>query len=148
MLRWLADANHLILVAPFSRSGSWDIISSDRFGPDVNFIDYALNSVFKRFAINASKVAIGGFSDGASYSLSLCLINGDLFTHILAFSPGFFYSPETFGKPEVYISHGTHDTVLPINPCSRKIVPDCKSKATIYYTTSLKDRIFLLKKLG
>jgi len=123
LLRWLADANNLIMLAPVSKDGSWDIISSNHFGPDVAFIDHVLNNVFKRFSINPSQVAIGGFSDGASYSLSIGLINGDLFTHIIAFSPGFFYSPVAFGKPEVFISHGTQDTVLPINPCSRKIVP-------------------------
>ncbi len=123
LLRWLADANNLIILAPVSTYGSWDIISSDHFGPDVAFIDHVLNNVFGRFAIDASQVAIGGFSDGASYALSLGLINGDLFTHIIAFSPGFFYSPQAFGKPEIFISHGTQDTVLPINPCSRKIVP-------------------------
>ena len=27
------------------------------------------------------------------------------------------------GAPRIYISHGTHDTVLPIDRCSRRIVP-------------------------
>jgi len=30
-----------------------------------------------------------GFSDGASYALSVGITNGDLFTHVIAFSPGF-----------------------------------------------------------
>jgi phospholipase/carboxylesterase len=34
-------------------------------------------------------VALEGFSDGASYALSLGIGNGDLFTHLIAFSPGF-----------------------------------------------------------
>ena len=123
LLQWLADANNLIILAPVSAYGSWDIISYNNFGPDVAFIDHALDNVFSSLAIDASQVAVGGFSDGASYALSLGLINGDLFTHILAFSPGFSYSPETFGKPKVFISHGTQDTVLPINSCSRKLVP-------------------------
>ncbi len=55
-----------------------------------------------------------GFSDGASYALSIGLTNGDLFTHVVAFSPG-FASPVTYtGKPPVFVSHGTHDEVLPI----------------------------------
>jgi predicted esterase len=123
LLRWLAEANNLIILAPVSTYGSWDIITAQHFGPDVAIIDHALTNVFEQFSINVSHVAIGGFSDGASYALCLGLINGDLFTHVIAFSPGFFYSPETFGKPPVFISHGTYDTVLPIDPCSRKIVP-------------------------
>lgn len=123
LLRWMADANDCILLAPVSRGSSWDIISTRYFGPDIAFINQALEIIFTRFAINTSQLAIGGFSDGASYALSVGLINGDLFTHVIALSPGFFYSPETFGKPEVFISHGMQDAVLPINSCSRKIVP-------------------------
>jgi phospholipase/carboxylesterase len=123
LLRPLADAAHIILVAPVSRSHSWDIINFDRFGPDIVFINQALTETFNRYSIDAKRIAIGGFSDGASYALSVGLTNGDLFTHIIAFSPGFYYSPELRGKPRVFISHGTADDVLPVNPCSRKIVP-------------------------
>ena len=38
-----------------------------------------------------------GFSDGASYALSLGAANGDLFTHIAAFSPGFMRPPVSVG---------------------------------------------------
>jgi predicted esterase len=34
-------------------------------------------------------LAVSGFSDGASYALSIGPANGDLFTHVMAFSPGF-----------------------------------------------------------
>ncbi len=30
------------------------------------------------------------------------------------------------GKPRVYVSHGTGDRVLPIDRCSRKIVPQLR----------------------
>jgi predicted esterase len=126
LLQPVADAAGLMLLAPFSRRGTWDIISEERFGPDVLFINQALEQVMQRFHIDTGKLALGGFSDGASYALSLGLINGDLFTHILAFSPGFYYAPGASGKPEVYISHGVHDRVLPVNPCSRRIVPKLK----------------------
>ena len=64
-----------------------------------------------------------GFSDGASYGLSLGLTNGDLFTHLIAFSPGFMAPATKRGKPPIFVSHGTHDGVLPIERCSRRIVP-------------------------
>ena len=123
LLQHLADSHNIILVAPASRGSSWDIINLDRFGPDVVFIHQALAKTFEQYSIDATHMAIGGFSDGSSYALSLGLINGDLFTHIIAFSPGFFYATETVGKPKVFISHGTKDEVLPIGPCSRRIVP-------------------------
>ena len=67
-----------------------------------------------------------GFSDGASYALSLGLTNGDLFTHVLAFSPGFMAPRKRRGKPRLFLSHGTRDRVLPIDPCSRRIVPQVR----------------------
>lgn len=133
LLRGVADANNLILLAPVSRHLSWDIISMRNFGVDIAFINSSLEVTFQRFNIDASKLAIGGFSDGASYALSVGLINGDLFTHILAFSPGFFYAPETFGKPAIFISHGVKDHVLPINPCSRTIVPKLEQNYDVVY---------------
>lgn len=128
LLKQYADANNIILVAPSSRASSWDIIVTESFGPDVRFIDRALEEVFGQYAIDTTRMAIGGFSDGASYALCIGLSNGDLFTHILAFSPGFVYTIENTGKPAVFISHGTKDRVLPIDPCSRRIVPRLKQK--------------------
>ena len=68
-------------------------------------------------------MAVGGFSDGASYALSLGITNGDLFTHVMAFSPGFMAPAGQMGSPRIFVSHGTRDGVLPIDRCSRKIVP-------------------------
>jgi predicted esterase len=71
-------------------------------------------------------LAIGGFSDGASYALSVGITNGDLFTHVIALSPGFMAPARQQGKPRLFISHGTRDQVLPIDRCSRKLVPQLK----------------------
>jgi predicted esterase len=89
-------------------------------------IDRALEQTFSRYAVDPGRVAIGGFSDGASYALSLGLTNGDLFTHVLAFSPGFMAPAARRGSPRVFVSHGTRDGVLPIERCSRKVVPQLK----------------------
>ncbi len=123
LIRHLADEANLILLAPKSRGGSWDIISCDRFGPDIALINQALIETFIRYNIDAAKLAIGGFSDGASYALSVGLTNGDLFSHIIAFSPGFFYTTEINGKSRLFISHGTFDDILLIGSCSHRIVP-------------------------
>jgi phospholipase/carboxylesterase len=121
-LRPLADAAGFILLAPASRQQTWDIIVG-RYGPDVAFIDAALGQTFGRYAVDPARVAVEGFSDGASYALSLGVTNGDLFSHVLAFSPGFMAPAGQRGSPRVFISHGTRDGVLPIDVCSRKIVP-------------------------
>jgi phospholipase/carboxylesterase len=118
----LADTAGVVLLAPESRGRSWDVLV-DGYGPDVEFIDQALEWALDRLALDTRKLAITGFSDGASYSLSLGLTNGDLFTHVIAFSPGFMAPASRRGKPPVFVSHGTHDKVLPIERCSRRIVP-------------------------
>jgi phospholipase/carboxylesterase len=121
-LEALADDTGAIILAVDSRRRSWDVIVGE-YGPDVAFIDRALEQTFARYAIDPARVAVEGFSDGASYALSLGITNGDLFTHVLAFSPGFMAPGGQEGQPHIFVSHGTRDDVLPIDSCSRKIVP-------------------------
>lgn len=128
LLRNYADEHNIILVAPASRLGSWDLIAAGAFGKDVIFTDQALDLVFRRYAVDPARIAVGGFSDGASYALCLGLTNGDLFTHVIAFSPGFFHTEAEQGNPAVFVSHGTRDRVLPIDPCSRRLVPRLQRK--------------------
>ena len=118
----MADALGVILLIPDSRDGTWDAIRGP-FGPDVDFVGRALEHTFERCAVAPGKIAIGGFSDGASYALSLGLDNGSLFTHVIAFSPGFTANRRPQGRPRIFISHGKSDNVLPIDACSRRIVP-------------------------
>ena len=120
-----ADALGIVLVAPPSRDVTWDVVLGG-FGPDVEFIDRALRVVFGEVAVDPERVAINGFSDGASYALSLGLTNGDLFTNIAAFSPGFVRSGDRVGKPRIFEAHGTKDRTLPIDRTSRRIVPDLR----------------------
>lgn len=118
----LADENGLILLAVDSRRQTWDVIVS-QYGSDITFIDQALEQTFSRYAIDPRHIAVEGFSDGASYALSIGITNGDLFTHVIAFSPGFIAPKEQRGKPRLFIAHGKLDNVLSIDRCSRRIVP-------------------------
>jgi predicted esterase len=122
LFQHLADASGLILLAPDSRDQTWDIILGG-YGSDIAFIDSALEQTFSRYAIDPARIAIAGFSDGASYALGVGITNGDLFTHVIAFSPGFMAPVAQRGEPRLFISHGKWDKVLPIDRCSRKIVP-------------------------
>lgn len=119
-----ADAGVALLV-PSSRSSTWDAIRGG-MGPDVSFLDRALAKVFGMINVDPARLAVGGFSDGASYALSLGLVNGDLFRRVIAFSPGFVVDGAAHGKPQFFVSHGTSDQILPIDRCSRRIVPDLK----------------------
>ena len=118
----LSDATNTIILGVDSRELTWDILGGG-YGPDIAFIDQALDWAFARCAVDLTRLAIGGFSDGASYGLSVGLANGDLFTHVLAFSPGFMVPPALVGKPRIFISHGTQDQVLTIDSTSRTLVP-------------------------
>jgi phospholipase/carboxylesterase len=124
LLRGQADEVGLILLALSSRGSTWDlVVGRGRYGPDIGAIDRALEQTFSLCAIDPARVAVGGYSDGASYALSLGITNGDLFTHVLAFSPGFVAPTGQEGKPHIFVSHGTRDGWLPIDRCSRRIVP-------------------------
>jgi len=120
-----AEARGIILLVPESRGPTWDIIRGG-YGPDIAFIDEALQKVFGHYAVDPERIAVAGFSDGASYALSLGLINGTLFSDILAFSPGFMAPTQQADAPRVFVSHGVRDEVLPIGPCSRRLVPVLK----------------------
>ena len=122
----IADSAGMLLLAVDSRGQTWDVILGE-YGPDVSFVDRALSHVFDRYRVDARRIAVEGFSDGASYALSLGLTNGDLFTHVLAFSPGFSAPGRLQGSPKIFISHGTDDRVLPIERTSRRIHPRLRS---------------------
>jgi predicted esterase len=126
----IAEEFRVVVLAPDSRGSTWDAIRG-RFGADVAFLNEALRHAFERLAVDPRRLAIGGFSDGASYALALALANGDLFTHVLAFSPGFLPQAPRHGKPRVFISHGTQDDVLPVEQTSGVIVPDLQQRG--YY---------------
>jgi len=119
----LADETGVAILTLDSRDVTWDGVAG-HFGPDVTFIDTALRYTFRRIAVDPRRLALGGFSDGASYALSLGLANGDLFTHLVAFSPGFVAPPQpAVGRPRIFVAHGTRDEILGINLTSRRFVP-------------------------
>lgn len=122
LLRPFIDAAGVIVVAPKSRSYTWDLLVGG-YGPDVDTINQLLQWTLERCQVSRHHFAIGGFSDGASYALSLGLDNGKAFTHIIALSPGFAAPVAPQGRPRIFISHGMFDKVLSIDPCSRRIAP-------------------------
>lgn len=121
-LRQLADEAGLMLLAPEARGRTWDLLL-DGYGPDVALVDEALKAVFDRYLVDRAHLAVGGFSDGASYALSIGAMNGELFSHVIAFSPGFWVPGESRGSPWFFVTHGTDDQILPIASTSRRVVP-------------------------
>ena len=117
-----AAATGCVLLAPDSRRRTWDGVIGD-FGADVRFLERALTAAFGRTTGDPRRLAVAGFSDGATYALALGRANGELFSDILAFSPGFLVPVHPTGRPRIYVSHGRSDPILPIDACSRVLVP-------------------------
>ena len=120
-----ADDAGAVLLALNSQGETWDLLLGG-WGPDVARVDQALAEILQRLPVDPARLAIGGFSDGASYAVSLGLTNGDLFSHVLAFSPGFAAPATRRGRPRVFVSHGTRDRVLPIDACGRRLVSELR----------------------
>lgn len=123
-----ADHCGAVIFAPRARRTTWDIIAKARslelsrsaprnppkkFGADASRIDAELKALFVAAPIDPAKVAIMGFSDGASYALSLGLPNPDLFKWVIALSPGFALWPDKVAHAQrVFIAHGQKDQRL------------------------------------
>jgi phospholipase/carboxylesterase len=115
----VADRLGLILLAPRSAGPTWDLIENMQMdedpwhGPDAHRLDQSLADLFSRAAIDPSHVVLLGFSDGASYALSLGLSNPKLFTTVIALSPGMLDPPRRVDREQqVFIAHGRSDGVL------------------------------------
>jgi len=119
-----ADTNGFLILAVDSRNSTWDGIQG-AFGVDIAFIDSALQWAFQRCSVDPNRVIVDGVSDGATYSLALALPNGDLFRRAVAHSPAAIHESNAprLGKPEFFVSHGTNDTVIPVERSRNDIVP-------------------------
>lgn len=119
----LADELGFIVLAPDSRDErTWDGVLGS-WGPDMDFIAAAMRLAYTRCRVDMGRQALAGFSDGASYTLCLGIAAGDVFGHLMAFSPGVMEPYAVRGKPRIFISHGTNDHVMPIDDTSRTFVP-------------------------
>jgi phospholipase/carboxylesterase len=113
-----AEQNGFLLLAPHSMLPTWDIVIGGN-GPDLERLNATLAAVASRYCIDPKHLGFAGFSDGASYALSIGLTNGELVSHIIAFSGGFMSVFLPQGMPKVFIAHGLVDEQLPIETSGR-----------------------------
>ena len=111
----------LVLIAPASKGRTWSILRSQE-DRDLESVNLALAEAYERCHIDRTRIAVGGFSDGATYALTLGVSNGDLFPAIMALSPGGIVAGEQVGVPRIFISHGTLDDILPIAEAGDAVV--------------------------
>ncbi|VVD98498.1 alpha/beta hydrolase [Pandoraea cepalis] len=114
-----AQRHKFLVLAPHSTFPTWDIVIGGN-GPDLARLQAALREVASRYRIDTGRVAFAGFSDGASYALSIGVTNGDIATHVIAFSGGFMSIFVQEGQPSVFIAHGRVDEQLPIETSGRQ----------------------------
>jgi len=107
-----ARRRKVMVLAPKSEGITWDHNPGPPAG-DVAAIDKALAWAFTQAAVDPRRIAVAGFSDGASMALSMGLINGDLFSHVLVFAGGRYHAPATRGRPAIFFGHGRDDPGMP-----------------------------------
>jgi predicted esterase len=122
-----AEARSTVILAIESRYETWDVAFLGRYDPDPAFLDDALAWTFARVNVDPTRIAIGGFSDGAAEALGIGIANAALFRRIIAFSPSVYEVPFGRGQPDVFVAHGTQDEVVPFSFSRDRVVPRLRS---------------------
>ena len=99
------------LVSAASRYGS--ATRDQLFGADTGRVEQALSIALKAADADRRAVILAGFSDGASYALSLGLANPAIVSGIIAFAPGFHLEPAALNpKQRLCIAPSPTDKIL------------------------------------
>lgn len=122
-----AESRSLVILAIESRYATWDVAFLGRYDPDPAFLNEALEWTFERVNVDPARVAIGGFSDGASEAMGIGIANAMLFRRIIAFSPSLYEVPFGRGQPDVFVAHGTQDDVVPFSFARDRVVARLRS---------------------
>jgi phospholipase/carboxylesterase len=139
-----AERRGIVLLAPRPYARTWDTIyqvtggtrrsnNRGRAGASIDppRIQAALEALAARTPIDRGRIGLAGFSDGASYALSLGLLNPDLFPAVLVFSPGMAFLPrEARPGQRLFLAHGRGDSILPFR-VSAQLEPQLRERGLI-----------------
>lgn len=116
-LRDEPERRQALVFVPRSIAPTWDLIAG---GPrvDLDFFEYAWDLIYRRYPVDFERQVLMGYSDGASYGLSVGLSNPGMFSALIAWAAGFVVAdPERFDaqapKPRIYLEYGSHDELFP-----------------------------------
>lgn len=131
------------VLAPTAHDETWDALipetdtlldgwsgsmSRGQFGRDIALLNEALALFVSQVAVEAGRMSVAGFSDGATYALAVGLANPGLFRRIAALSPGLLMDDASPARSSVYIAHGRGDRAFPIDRCGRRIANDLRRR--------------------
>jgi predicted esterase len=111
------ERRQALFLIPRSTLMTWDLIASDQ-RPDLDFLEFAYDLIYRRYPIDPARQAIIGYSDGASYGLSFGLSNPRIFRAVMGWAAGFKVIDEKLlepsePKPRVLLEYGTQDQLFP-----------------------------------
>lgn len=109
------SSKKFILLAPSAYRDSWDILRGG-WGEDVAALNEQLNWLREHYMIDDNRISMLGFSDGASYALSLCVRN-PVISCAAALSPGFYLGNAQ--SSSLFISHAQNDNILSFSGVQR-----------------------------
>lgn len=109
-----ADAAGLALLSIDSASTTWDVFQTGNYGPDVQFMNAALAATFREVNVDPTRIAVQGFSNGATYAIAVGRTNGDFFSHVIANSASALIGATPTGRPKIFLSHGISDATYDI----------------------------------
>ena len=109
-----ADQRGAILLAVQSSGRTWAQRKPKDDEADVANIKGAIADLTAKAPIDRGRTTVMGFSDGASYALSIGMAYPGLFRTIVAFSPGYAFAPSDIDTQQrIFITHSRRDPILP-----------------------------------
>ncbi|HIF97948.1 MAG TPA: hypothetical protein EYQ54_13130 [Myxococcales bacterium] len=109
-----------LFLIPRSVEPSWDLIHGGAGQCDLEFLEYAWDLIYRRYPIDSERQVLIGYSDGASYALSLALSNPGFFDAALCWAAGFAMMDRgAVGakdrRTRFYLEYGTADPLFPFD---------------------------------
>ena len=116
-----AEERQAFFLFPRSVLPTWDLIASAE-RPDLDFLEYTYDLIYRRYPIDPLQQVLIGYSDGASYGLSVGVCNSHFFSALMVWAAGFLVlDPSTTERfregipelrPRIYLEYGTHDELF------------------------------------
>ncbi|MAI77561.1 MAG: hypothetical protein CL917_01325 [Deltaproteobacteria bacterium] len=124
------EAREAFFFIPRSVAPTWDLIAGGQ-GEDFAFLEFAWDLIYRRYPIDPFAQCLIGYSDGASYALSLSLSNPGFFDAVLCWAAGFASMDRralgrTSRRTRFYLEYGTHDELFSFEQVARPMQEQLK----------------------